>query len=47
MSDIFNLFKNRFYFMTHYNFEPNESILRYLVNPSNQIFTFLKEEDAL
>lgn len=35
IKDIFMLFKNRFHFLTNYNFEPEESILKYLVNPSN------------
>jgi non-canonical poly(A) RNA polymerase PAPD5/7 len=43
--DVFTVFKNRYHFMTNYNFEPNESLLKHLVNPSNQIFTFIKQED--
>jgi hypothetical protein len=39
------MFKNRYYFMTNYNFDQEESILRYLVNPSDQIFMFIKDTD--
>ena len=36
--DIFGMFKNRFHFLTNYNFKPRESVLKYLVNPSKRPF---------
>ncbi|KRX10728.1 hypothetical protein PPERSA_00498 [Pseudocohnilembus persalinus] len=42
--DIFNVFKNRFYFMTNFNFKEKESILKYLVNPSGGEFIFSKDD---
>lgn len=46
IKDIFNVFKNRYLFLTNYNFQVGESIVKYLVNPSNGVFLFLKEEDS-
>jgi non-canonical poly(A) RNA polymerase PAPD5/7 len=39
LRDVFSVFKNRFNFMTNYSFEPNQSILKHLVNPSNRDFS--------
>lgn len=39
IKEVFNCFKNRFYFMTNYNFAQGESILKYLINPSKKDFT--------
>ena len=36
--------KNRYNFMTNYNYAEGESILQYLINPSKDIFTFIKSE---
>lgn len=36
--DIFAILKNRYNFMTNYNYKPRESILKYLVNPSKRPF---------
>lgn len=38
IKEIFNIFKNRFYYMTNYNFKAGESILKYLINPSKKNF---------
>lgn len=38
IKEIFNTFKNRYYFCTNYNFKPGESILKYLINPSKYDF---------
>ncbi|EGR32991.1 hypothetical protein IMG5_064460 [Ichthyophthirius multifiliis] len=40
---VFPLFKNRFQFFTNYNFKAQESVLKYLVNPSGNTFTFQKD----
>lgn len=29
--------------MSHYNFKPEESVLKYLINPSDQKFSFMKQ----
>ena len=39
IKEVFNCFKNRFYFLTNYNFAQGESILKYLINPSKKDFT--------
>ena len=36
--DVFNVFKNRYNFVMNYKFEPNESVLKYLINPSETDF---------
>lgn len=38
IKEVFNTFKNRFYFCTNFNFKPGESILKYLINPSKKDF---------
>ena len=38
IKEVFNTFKNRFYFCTNYNFKAGESILKYLINPSKKDF---------
>lgn len=38
IKEIFNIMKNRFYFMTNYNFRQGESILKFLINPSKKNF---------
>eukprot|EP01016_Furgasonia_blochmanni_P029777 TRINITY_DN3118_c0_g1_i17.p1 TRINITY_DN3118_c0_g1~~TRINITY_DN3118_c0_g1_i17.p1 ORF type:complete len:243 (-),score=57.96 TRINITY_DN3118_c0_g1_i17:104-832(-) len=38
IKDVFGMFKNRFHFLTNYNFKMGESILKYLVNPSLREF---------
>lgn len=43
IKDIFNVFKNRFNFLTNYNFEEGESVLKYMINPSKKVFSYLKE----
>ncbi|CAD8138351.1 unnamed protein product [Paramecium octaurelia] len=43
IKEIFKIFSNRYNFMSHYNFKPEESILKYLINPSDQKFTFIKQ----
>lgn len=43
--DVFKVLKNRCNYILEKNFEPKESILRVLVNPSDQIFHYLKETD--
>lgn len=45
IKDIFNVFKNRFNFLTNYNFEEGESILKYLINPSKKVFSYMKEKN--
>ena len=30
--------------MTNYNYKPGESVLRYLVNPSEEKFTYIRAE---
>ncbi|CAD8121914.1 unnamed protein product [Paramecium sonneborni] len=42
IKEIFKIFQNRHNFLTNYNFKPGESVLRYLVNPIDQKFSFLK-----
>lgn len=37
--EIFGCFKNRFHFVTNYNYRPGESILKYLINPSRKDFS--------
>lgn len=37
--DVFSCFKNRFHFMTNFNFASGESILKYLINPSKKDFS--------
>lgn len=37
--EVFSCFKNRFNFMTNYNYQPGESILKYLINPSKKDFS--------
>lgn len=44
IKDVFNVYRNRYKLITNYNFKRGESILKYLVNPNNQIFTFIKEQ---
>lgn len=44
IKEIFSMYRNRFKLITNYNFKKGESIVKYLVNPSNQVFTFLKEQ---
>lgn len=44
IKDVFNVYRNRFKLITNYNFKKGESIVKYLVNPSDQVFTFLKEQ---
>lgn len=44
IKEIFSVFKNRFNFLTNYNFEEGESILKYLINPSKKVFSYLKEK---
>jgi len=39
IKEVFNTFKNRFYFCTNYNFKVGESILKYLINPSKKDFS--------
>lgn len=39
IKEVFSCFKNRFNFMTNYNYLPGESILKYLINPSKKDFT--------
>lgn len=39
---VFSVYRNRFKLITNYNFKKGESIVKYLVNPSNQVFSFLK-----
>lgn len=39
------MFKNRYHFITNFNFKKEESILKYCVNPSSGKFIFSKEED--
>jgi non-canonical poly(A) RNA polymerase PAPD5/7 len=36
--DVFACFRNRFNFIKNYNFRSNESVLKYLINPSDQSF---------
>jgi non-canonical poly(A) RNA polymerase PAPD5/7 len=43
IKDVFALYRNRYRLLTNYNFKSGESIMKYLVNPSNAVFTFLKE----
>ncbi|CAK56404.1 unnamed protein product (macronuclear) [Paramecium tetraurelia] len=43
IKEIFKIFSNRYNFMSHYNFKPEESVLKYLINPSDQKFTFIKQ----
>ncbi|CAK85020.1 unnamed protein product (macronuclear) [Paramecium tetraurelia] len=43
IKEIFKIFANRFNFMSNYNFKPEESVLKYLINPSDQKFTFIKQ----
>lgn len=44
IKEIFSVFKNRFNFLTNYNFEEGESILKYLINPSKKVFSYIKEK---
>lgn len=37
--EVFNCLKNRYFFMTNYNFVHGESIMKYLVNPSKTNFS--------
>lgn len=37
--EVFNCLKNRYFFMTNYNFIHGESIMKYLVNPSKTDFS--------
>lgn len=36
--DVFSCFRNRFNFIKNYNFKPSESVLKYLINPSDHDF---------
>ena len=38
MREVFNCLKNRYFFLTNYNFVIGESVLKYLVNPSKANF---------
>lgn len=38
MREVFNCLKNRYFFLTNYNFVAGESVLKYLVNPSKADF---------
>ena len=38
VKEVFNCLKNRYFFLTNYNFVPGESVLKYLVNPSKVNF---------
>ncbi|CAD8121232.1 unnamed protein product [Paramecium sonneborni] len=42
IQELFKIFQNRHDFLTNYNFKPGESVLRYLINPTDQKFSFLK-----
>lgn len=33
--EIFKIFQNRYNFMANYNFKPGESVLKFLINPSD------------
>ena len=44
IKDVFAVYRNRYRLLTNYNFKNGESIVKYLVNPSGTVFTFLKEE---
>lgn len=39
VKEVFNCLKNRYFFLTNYNFVPGESVLKYLVNPSKVNFS--------
>jgi non-canonical poly(A) RNA polymerase PAPD5/7 len=41
--DVFAVYRNRYRLLTNYNFKKGESILKYLVNPNEQVFCFTKE----
>jgi len=43
--DVFKVLKNRFNYILDKNFEEGESILRVLVNPSEDIFRYLKDSE--
>ena len=47
MKEIANLFKNRYNFLKNYNFKPGESILKVLINPSNEEFDFVKSPQII
>lgn len=38
ISEVFYVFKNRYNFMTNHSYQERESILKELINPSNQRF---------
>jgi non-canonical poly(A) RNA polymerase PAPD5/7 len=38
IKEVFSCFKNRFNFMTNFNYQQGESILKYLINPSRKDF---------
>lgn len=38
VKEVLNCMKNRYFFLTNYNFIPNESVFKYLVNPSKREF---------
>ena len=46
IKEIFSIFKNRYNFLTHYNFSLNESVLKFLVNPSGQVFKFKRDNGS-
>ncbi len=43
IKDVFAFFKNRFNFMINFNFKPKESVLKYVVNPSEQPFNYFND----
>ena len=45
IKNVFGMYRNRYKLVTNYNFKKGESVLKYLVNPSNQVFSFLKEKE--
>lgn len=47
IKDIFSAFKNRYNFLINYNFKEDESILKYLINPSNNVFSHIKKENII
>ena len=43
IKDVFAFMKNRFNFIINYNFKAGESVLKYVVNPSEQPFNYFND----
>jgi hypothetical protein len=45
IKEVLKVLKNRYCYLMDKNFGPGESLLRVLINPWNQPFTYLKQEE--